>query len=567
MLTDELLMSHSPHGAVAFTTAALLFGYGCSAEATSPTLDRHCVVEVTSGAAGAPIAPIEFEIPAAYATTPTMSLQRCDVAPAAAPLAVQRISMQRGVFLPVASYRPHEVRRYRLLLGGTPLPARVRCVDNGRQLELRVGRRLALRYHHAIAPAPTDIDPVYARSGFIDPVLTPTGRVVTDGFPPEHAHQHGIFFAWVNTLYQDKPIDFWNQKKRQGTVEHATLDDVQNGPVFGSFQATLLHIATQADQRSSVLTEQWTVRLYATEDHFLFDVVSVQRAVSEPLQVSEYHYGGFGIRGHRRWSESASATAPDPEHPGGVHLLTSEGLSRPAGNHTRPNWVSMWGTSDDGQLGGMTVMQHPENFRFPQPVRLHPECRTSASRRWSLAIFGLRPRTPTRRVIVSWSTTEPAITKKVMRSGMLLRVPPPPSKSSAQRPQQPIDQRLNLRERLVRPGAVEIVHVPVLDPCDPVGKARGHHCAMLCFLERDDLACRQQIFNLEIDRMVKRLGKWDIEHGQASSCVSRNRPDVIVRTQAQSARECSPRDIRPTRVPIEEDLSMATAIVITGTQE
>jgi hypothetical protein len=27
----------------------------------------------------------------------------------------------------------------------------------------------------------------------------------------------------------------------------------------------------------------------------------------------------------------------------------------------------------DGHFSGVTVMDHPDNFRFPQPVRLHPD--------------------------------------------------------------------------------------------------------------------------------------------------------------------------------------------------
>ena len=37
---------------------------------------------------------------------------------------------------------------------------------------------------------------------------------MTDDFPPDHAHQHGLFFAWVSTSFDGHDVDFWNQSKK-----------------------------------------------------------------------------------------------------------------------------------------------------------------------------------------------------------------------------------------------------------------------------------------------------------------------------------------------------------------
>jgi len=50
--------------------------------------------------------------------------------------------------------------------------------------------------------------------------------------------------------------------------------------------------------------------------------------------------------------------------------LTSEELGR-SGNHTRPDWVSMFGRVNDKAVN-LTVMGHAYNFRTPQYVRIHP---------------------------------------------------------------------------------------------------------------------------------------------------------------------------------------------------
>lgn len=59
------------------------------------------------------------------------------------------------------------------------------------------------------------------------------------------------------------------------------------------------------------------------------------------------------------------------DDPGNMTFLTSDGLGRD-GNATRPSWTHIGGVSD-GKLAGITVMDHPENFRYPQPVRIHPD--------------------------------------------------------------------------------------------------------------------------------------------------------------------------------------------------
>lgn len=136
-------------------------------------------------------------------------------------------------------------RRYRLTAkpapghGPAPLPASGASASGNTltfasrtgMLELQLDRRIIMGYHQAIAEPPTEIDPVFRRSGFIHPLTTPSGLVVTDDFPPDHAHQHGVFFAWVNTTFDGRHVDFWNQKERTGRVGHAAMD---NGPTFDS---------------------------------------------------------------------------------------------------------------------------------------------------------------------------------------------------------------------------------------------------------------------------------------------------------------------------------------------
>lgn len=240
--------------------------------------------------------------------------------------------------------------------------ANVEVTETPETIDEHVGERLLMSYHIATSQPPEGIDPIFARSGHIHPITTPHGHVVTAEFPEDHAHQHGLFAAWVNTLHAGRKIDFWNQAGGTGDVRHVEVLTIQSGNDIAEFEVRLEHVAKNEDGTTTpVLSEVWTLRTYNRGDVYMFDITSTQRCIhAEPLHVLEYHYGGMAMRGPTEWL----GTDPDV-------LVTSEGLSREPGNHSRPNWVVMSGELD-GEACGIAVMQHPANFRYPQPVRLHP---------------------------------------------------------------------------------------------------------------------------------------------------------------------------------------------------
>jgi hypothetical protein len=245
-------------------------------------------------------------------------------------------------------------------------------------VRLKLNDRPILGYHKAVAEPPPGIDPVFRRSGFIHPLATRTGLVVTDDFPPDHAHQHGLFFAWVNTTFEGRHLDFWNQIKKAGQVGQALGDagpTFDSGPVAAVMNTSLQHDdLTAPGGPKPVLRETWQVIVHDIPDLVVLDFESVQTcAGTQPLKLNKYHYGGFGVRGNRQWFDPAAQgdDPPEPSRSGRSDFLTSEGKHRNDGNHTRPRWVDLSGEVD-GRIGGVTVLDHPGNFRFPQPVRLHP---------------------------------------------------------------------------------------------------------------------------------------------------------------------------------------------------
>lgn len=236
--------------------------------------------------------------------------------------------------------------------------------DEGIELRTRQGSRAVVTYHTRERLA-DGVDAVFRRSGHLHPFHSPRGKVLTDEFPADHLHQHAIFFAWVNTEFRGKHVDFWNQPAREGTVRHHEVEEVWSGPLLAGFVATLEHVAFVGGE-TVALDERWTVHGGRLGRFHLVDVDSDQRAATaEPLILKKYHYGGFAVRGSAEWGEADQGGT-------GAVFLTSDGKGRIDGNHAHCSFVRVTGRVK-GEPCGLLVLSHPDNFRSPQAVRIHPK--------------------------------------------------------------------------------------------------------------------------------------------------------------------------------------------------
>ncbi|MGB8195042.1 MAG: DUF6807 family protein, partial [Chitinophagaceae bacterium] len=151
----------------------------------------------------------------------------------------------------------------------TTPPVRVEEQKNG--LLVTVGTKPLLFYNTSEALPPAGSADYYRRSGFIHPLYSPGGAILTDDFPAGHMHQHGIFMTWVNTTFRNKPVDFWNQHSQTGTVQHVEVISIKEGPVFTRIRTHLRHISLVD---GPVLEEAWDLTIYPFSDHFLYDLES-----------------------------------------------------------------------------------------------------------------------------------------------------------------------------------------------------------------------------------------------------------------------------------------------------
>ncbi len=262
------------------------------------------------------------------------------------------------------------VKRFRLVRGGVKLPDEylgfmMSRDQNHIEIKIKGHQVFSFVTEPAGLPSP-DIKPVFARAGYIHPVYTPKGKIVTDDYPSDHYHHHGIWFAWTKTEFEGKHPDFWNVGDGTGRVDLESVGTTWGGPVYAGFTSVQKYVALTGEAPKTALNEEWNVKVYnlgsEQEPFFAFDIVATQECASaSPLILEEYRYGGMGVRGNREWKDKSK-----------VSFLTSEGKTRADGNATAARWCHIGGTVD-GQLVGIAVLDHPSNFRAPVPVRIHPD--------------------------------------------------------------------------------------------------------------------------------------------------------------------------------------------------
>jgi len=253
---------------------------------------------------------------------------------------------------------------FELLAGAVAPTQAIELNQTDQGVEFTSGSKPIFFYQAETAYPAEGLPDYYKRSGMIHPLYSPGGQVLTDDFPAGHVHQHAIFNAWVNTLFKGEKVDFWNQHQGTGTVEHVDILDTDQGLLTATLRTKLSHISLK---HGEVLEEEWKIRAYPTEGYYMFDLYSEQVNTSQDtLFIVEYHYGGMGIRGSREWNIVDSV-----HYTNDWKILTSEGKTNEDANHTKASWVSAHGVVA-GEKAGVTVFGFPDNFRYPQIVRVHP---------------------------------------------------------------------------------------------------------------------------------------------------------------------------------------------------
>ncbi len=220
-------------------------------------------------------------------------------------------------------------------------------------------------YRYETMFPPTGVDPLFKRSGFIHPLWSPKGEMLSRVQPPDHYHHYGIWGPWTLTHIGDREVDFWNLKKGEGTVKFAGFLSEITGSVFSGLRVLQQHIDFGAKGEDQIaMNEVLDVRVWnSSKGVWIIDyTTAINTPLNEGIMLDAYRYGGgIGYRATEKWTKENCT------------VLTSEGKTRREADGSTARWCIVEGESEvDEGRSGILFMSHPANRAHPEPMRVWP---------------------------------------------------------------------------------------------------------------------------------------------------------------------------------------------------
>ncbi|HRN56085.1 MAG TPA: PmoA family protein [Agriterribacter sp.] len=344
-------------------TIAVLMLWGCL------TTEAQVIAKLTLPAVNNRIsAPVYIDLDAITAVPDSLLMLREVTGTGSTPVAFQvENSYHRYLWWMVGHKNGTAKRVFELVKINAPsvatTPALQLITDKEAVLITENGKNV-LQYHFATHYPPAGVDTFFKRSGFIHPLWTPSGNVLTRINPPDHYHHMGLWNPWTHVLFENREVDFWNIGDKKGTVRFRNFISTNSGNVYAGFKALQEHVAFNipaAGMEKTAMHEVWDIRVYNTGNNmWLCDFTSVLNcAAGSPVVLKEYRYGGFGFRATEAWNNANS------------RVLTSEGKTRKEADASTARWCMIDGELEKGH-SGILFMSFPSNYNFPEPMRVWP---------------------------------------------------------------------------------------------------------------------------------------------------------------------------------------------------
>ncbi len=257
------------------------------------------------------------------------------------------------------------IRKYRLIqIKAETAPPTVSATPDGTIMTLHNGDRPLLSYHYAVKEAPEGQKYEYRRSGFIHPLYSPSGHVLTSIQPEDHYHHYGIWNPWTKVEFEGEKLDFWNIAGGDGTVRFAKFISSTNGSVFGEYKALHEHVVfDETGPEKIALNELQSVRIYQPKDksYYIADVTIEYNCPTESaFNIIKHRYAGFGWRATPLWNSKDN-----------TNVLSSEGKTRKDIDGSTARWCIVEGELEK-DYGGVVMMSYPTNYNHPEPLRIWP---------------------------------------------------------------------------------------------------------------------------------------------------------------------------------------------------
>jgi hypothetical protein len=91
--------------------------------------------------------------------------------------------------------------------------------ESSKGMDFLLDGKLVLSYQMTKEPVPTGIKEAYSKSGFIHPIQSPSGQILSRIQPEDHYHHYGIWGPYTRATIGGKEVDFWNLGDEKGRVD------------------------------------------------------------------------------------------------------------------------------------------------------------------------------------------------------------------------------------------------------------------------------------------------------------------------------------------------------------
>src|SRR5687768_17349562 len=109
--------------------------------------------------------------------------------------------------------------------------AGLKAISNDEGIEIRQDDDGILFYQ----VKPKSLDGKYERANYIHPLYSLKGNVITEDFPKDHLHHHGLYSAWHQILLNGTPIaDGWVNENISWKVLDSKVEPIGNNMAIRS---------------------------------------------------------------------------------------------------------------------------------------------------------------------------------------------------------------------------------------------------------------------------------------------------------------------------------------------
>ena len=215
------------------------------------------------------------------------------------------------------------------------------------RVEVRLGDKPFTTYHFS---------PEIARP-CLYPLAGPTGAGITRNYPmakgPEgettdHKHHRSVWVAHGDV----NGVDNWSEERDHGKTVHRSFRSVLSGPVLGELIADADWLSASGEK---VLSERRAMIFYNLDSPYrVIDFIITFQADKDVVFGDTKEGGILSVR---------VATTMDGAR-GGIIRNSYGGLTERETWGKRAHWCDYTGPVD-GKLVGITIMDYPDNFRYP----------------------------------------------------------------------------------------------------------------------------------------------------------------------------------------------------------